>query len=669
MKKLKKITLFIVPIMLLFLVAGCGFKFTGETLKDGKVGVEYQDSIDYAFGTDKEIKYSLKEESNLPKGLRIEEGFIVGIPEEAVENFEFIIEANDGKTKKEALFTLTIKHGEIIFEDAIVDIIIDQKDSGTVNIAKGAVNIKYEIIEGGENLFEGITIREDGLIVGTYDRIRTSRPIKIKATANDVTEAIATIQIRAIYPYLTFQGEVLADARVGLNYAASVATIEETSVQATYKLDGESKLPEGLELNDNGTITGIPTNVGPGEPFKIVASAPNYSNSIAEFKIDVILNHTSTASSKIINFGKENETSILKPAYDGEIYVNQVGISGNAAALNNNVIKYSLASDSVLPDGLILYENGAIIGMTKARGSYTFSIIASADGCDDVIRTFSMTVQGSQIKYESQTLVLYRGEPANLDLATANTGDDTPIKYTMSDEHRNVLSEKWGLFFSEEGMLTGVPKLATKSMNFAVTAEAEGFTSTTVSFYINIKEPLTETNRFEAEYISLIGKHGTGYSGAPTEESMISYDTRAGNNYFVNYLHNDTVTLEFVIWAESATTDAKLSISLGSELGNITLTPNSFGVYTYDSDDINIGTKTKVNYTPFTVSGGNQEYNGFYKFNLGNISLVEGYNTIQVVIHSNTLKNGSTGGPGVDYIEIETTTKLMWHPAIYNLDL
>ena len=150
----------------------------------------------------------------------------------------------------------------------------------------------------------------------------------------------------------------------------------------------------------------------------------------------------------------------------------------------------------------------------------------------------------------------------------------------MSDEHRNVLSEKWGLFFSEEGILTGVPKLATKSMNFAVTAEAEGFTSTTVSFYINIKEPLTETNRFEAEYISLIGKHGTGYSGAPTEESMISYDTRAGNNYFVNYLHNDTVTLEFVIWAESATTDASLSISLGSELGNITLTPNSFGVYT-----------------------------------------------------------------------------------------
>ena len=31
-----------------------GFKFIRETLKDGKVGVEYQESIDYAFGTDKD---------------------------------------------------------------------------------------------------------------------------------------------------------------------------------------------------------------------------------------------------------------------------------------------------------------------------------------------------------------------------------------------------------------------------------------------------------------------------------------------------------------------------------------------------------------------------------------------------------------------------------------
>lgn len=668
MKNLKKYTLSFLMIMLLFTIVSCGFNFKGHTLVDGTVGVEYKQSIDYVTGTENEVEYSLKENSLLPQGLKLEDGSIVGIPEEAVKDFDFTVIAKVGKTKKEATFKINIHRGKIAFEDATVDIIVGKENSGTINIAKGAVNIKYEIIEGSENLFEGLSIREDGQIVGIYDRTRTSRPIKIKATAKDADEAIANIQIRAINPYLTYKGGVLADARVGLNYAASVATIEEKSVQATYKLHPESKLPVGLELKNDGTIVGIPTIVGPGETFKVIVSASDYSDSIAEFKIDVILNHVSSANSKIINFGKENSVVELTAAFDGEFYVNQNGIIGNAAALNNNAIKYTLMPGSKLPEGLVMYENGAIIGFTNDRNVHTFSVKASAEGCEDVIREFRIVVQGSKIKFESQNILMTRGENTNISIATATTGDNSVITYSMTEDAKKQLLDTWGLTLSEDGIITGIPKKSVKSMNFAVTVSAEGYSSTTASIFVNIQEPLTQANRFEAEYTSLIGKNGTGYSGAPTEENMITYDASAGNGHFVNYLHNDTITLEFIIWAETATSNAKLYVSLGSELGNITLNPNSFGIYVYDSADINTGNKTKIDYSPITVTGGNQVYNGFYKLSIGNISLVEGYNTIQLCVHSNTLKNGSTGGPGIDYIEIETSTKLMWHPSLYNLN-
>ncbi|MGI6787392.1 MAG: putative Ig domain-containing protein [Acholeplasmataceae bacterium] len=669
MNKLKKIFIFLVTTGLFFLLAGCSnFSYAGEQLKNGVVGVEYNETIDYASGTDNEITYTLKENSTLPKGLQIESGSVVGIPEEAVTNHEFVVVASAGKSKKEAKFKITINRGQIVFNDAIVDIIIGKENSGTVNIATGAKNIKYEIIEGEDNLFDGISIAEDGTILGVYDRVRTSRVIVIKASADDVESATAQIQIRAIYEYLDYSDTTLVDARVGLNYAASVALIKNEGVVATYSLIEGSKLPEGLTLNQDGTITGIPTEVGPAVPFKVMASAPNFSNTIAEFKIDVILNHVSVAQSKIINFGKESEPTTLSAAYDGQFYVNQRGVQGGAFALNNNALKFTLVEgEGELPPGLVLYENGAIIGLPTVRGNYEFSVKASATGTTDVVRKFIIKVQGTRIRYDSQTLLLTRGEPVNINIGTADAGAGTVITYTMAEADKESLLNNWGLSVSEAGVLTGTPTKSHKIMNFQVTANAEGFTSTTAAIFVRIQEPLTEAKKFEAEYINLIGKSGTGYSGAPTEEAMITGEPIASNGYFINYLHNHDITLEFVIWSDQAVSDAVLYVGLGSELGNITLRPNEIGIYTYDSDNIKTGKKTQIQYTPFTVEGGNGNYPSFNRYKIGNISLVEGYNVIQIVIHPNTYKQGATGGPGLDFIEIETSATLKWHPCLYNI--
>ena len=145
-------------------------------------------------------------------------------------------------------------------------------------------------------------------------------------------------------------------------------------------------------------------------------------------------------------------------------------------------------------------------------------------------------------------------------------------------------------------------------MNFRVTAEADGFSPCTVTMYFRINEPLQapSNGRFEAEYVDLTGKSGTGYSASPTGESLIDTTlSQTSNGAFINYMHNDTITLEFVVYAEATVTNAPLYFALGSEMGAVQFTPSSLGIYTYVGKTTD-GAKTTVSYTSVRVDGGNR---------------------------------------------------------------
>ena len=131
-------------------------------------------------------------------------------------------------------------------------------------------------------------------------------------------------------------------------------------------------------------------------------------------------------------------------------------------------------------------------------------------------------------------------------------------------------------------------------------------------------------------------------------------------------MHNDTITLEFVIYAEEAVTNASLYIAAGSEMGTVTFTPSSLGIYTYVGRTAT-GSKTTVNYGSVSVSGG-KEYTTFNEYKFGAVSLVKGWNVIQIAVHTNTLRGGNIGGPGVDYIKVDTSVSLKWIPCTYNMN-
>ena len=576
-----------------------------------------------------------------------------------------------------------LQEGVITYENATCESIINVEDSGTVAtaVASNGAPITYAVKDATEleklnNAFgSAISIAPDGTIKGVYNAVKRIK-VKIIASAEKCQSVEAEITVSVVNKHLVYKGRQLADARQGVEYAASVAYVEDDA-DVTYALDKDTPLPDGLALDKSGKISGTPTKVGPGVPFKVTASAKGYSSTQAEFFIDVVINHHSDTPSRIVNFGAKEGDKLLETAYVGTQYVNQAGVAGNASALNDNNITYTLAEGSTLPDGIELCPNGALIGKATEMAEVTFTVIATADNCQPVTKTFTLTVIPKRIIFEATNGELTMGEAASFSIANAVAGEGVTITYTMTPEDAATLKNNYGLEVSSAGLVTGTPTKVVELMSFRVTANAEGYTSTEAVKYFRINEPLQApaNNKFEAEYIDVTGKSGTGYSASPTGKDMIDTSFEGlniSNGAFINYMHNDTITLEFVVYVENDLTNVPLYIQMSSEMGNVTLTPSGFGVYTYEGKDTS-GTKTTVNYGSVAVSGGDHAYTDFKEYKFGNVNLKKGWNVIQLAVHNNGYrgKDGDgkniTGGPGVDYIRLDTSTPVKWVPCTYNI--
>lgn len=162
----------------------------------------------------------------------------------------------------------------------------------------------------------------------------------------------------------------------------------------------------------------------------------------------------------------------------------------------------------------------------------------------------------------------------------------------------------------------------------------------------------------EAEYINLDGVQGAGISSDQGGVEMIYGDgTQAqkdlgwSNGYYVGYTYSTNLKLDFVFEADKDAV-ATIVLRLGSELGNITLDPDSFSVRLNG---------TEISYQSIYLENSSMETMKFFdKTVTAAAQLKAGANTLSLVVLANELKSGSTGGPTVDCVKIETGAKLTW---------
>ncbi len=173
-----------------------------------------------------------------------------------------------------------------------------------------------------------------------------------------------------------------------------------------------------------------------------------------------------------------------------------------------------------------------------------------------------------------------------------------------------------------------------------------------------------KTYVLEAEYIDLDNVQGAGISSDQGGVEMIygqgTEEEKAkgwSNGYYVGYTYSANLRLDFVFNADKEAS-AAIVLRLGSELGALSLDPTSFAVKLNDTD---------ISYQTMYVETSSMDEMKFYDKTVStNIKLKEGMNTLSLIVLPNAFKNGSTGGPTVDCVKLETAAEVTWEPKTDN---
>lgn len=158
---------------------------------------------------------------------------------------------------------------------------------GSVATAEaGDAEVTYALASGS-TLPAGLTLSGAGVISGTPTAAATSHTFTVTASAEGYDSANVQFTITiAEQASITYTASALPDARVDTAYSGSVAGAT-GATGITYALKSGSELPAGLELGDDGAITGTPTEAVSGHTFTVVASSGALSAE-ATFTINVV---------------------------------------------------------------------------------------------------------------------------------------------------------------------------------------------------------------------------------------------------------------------------------------------------------------------------------------------------------------------------------------------
>lgn len=636
---------------------GGSISYSGKTLEEGQVGVQYDQSVATATAEGAMITYALEAGDTLPDGLTLSSGKVTGIPTEAVNAHTFTVVASaEGYSSISADFSITIKAGELVYADSEVKVEINKESTATIATATGASNITYTLKQGSV-LPEGLTLNADGTISGMATELNEGVQVTVVASASGLASVEAEITVKVVNPILTFEGATAATGRAGEFYTYVVAVTD--TVKATYKLKEGSELPAGLSLTQDGLIMGTPEGTANAVKFTVVASANNYESAEAVFTISIRRANDVSEMQSSVTAG---ETPTFVTGYEEAIYLSNAPF--NAEAGNGNVVTYTLKDGSTIPAGLTLYANGTVYGTPEKKGTYTFTVVASASACTSVEIKCSIKIEAKKIVYDSEVVTpATKGVAYSYSVAKAVTSDGTPVTYSVG---KRALPD--GLTLSANGMVTGTPTNYANKHYFSVIASAEGYTSKEATFSITIMDEVQELKDgiLEAEYTNMDGYIGAGWSGGTQGTGMLQESPLASNGWYIGWTHIAQV-YSFTFNASEAST-AKLSIRLGSELGAVTLDQSIF-VIKVNGVEVNYGSLTLP--ASDTSSGATAAVGAFQLYELGkNVALVEGENVITVEVKDNKLLmqgTGRTGGPSIDCFKIESTATLTYQPYSFNI--
>ncbi|MBE7088485.1 MAG: hypothetical protein E7370_03070 [Clostridiales bacterium] len=210
--------------------------------------------------------------------------------------------------------------------------------------------------------------------------------------------------------------------------------------------------------------------------------------------------------------------------------------------------------------------------------------------------------------------------------------------------------------------------------------------SKSISYFAHWEKDLVQTDVFEAEFCYYDSKVlYPGYSGGLYGAAVVQHETLEGmstpstdevntvhpdrHGHYVTYLFSPGITVEFKVYSSQAVSGATLIANLGSELP-FPLMLTTTGEHGYDIQ-VN-GESLTYNITvPGTGSADISAKTGFAEYTIGNINLVEGWNSIKLITNNSTNCGGTRAScaPIIDCIKIKNygDATLSYSPIYDNL--
>lgn len=229
--------------------------------------------------------------------------------------------------------------------------------AATVQASGGTPPYSFQVGVGTGSLPPGLSMTLAGAISGTPTSEGFFRfNIFVTDAANATSSAEFLISVSPPY-----SSEPLPGAVVGQPYNASVLR---TAITVPYPVTLQSgAIPAGLQLNENGSITGTPTAAP--STYNFVVRSTVTPTSVAIRSITVTSNPTTGVNAPDIVGGQ------LADGRRGVVYAYQFQASGGVPPY-----RFSLAQGA-LPPGVGLQDSGSLSGVPGVVGTYQFRVRAT----------------------------------------------------------------------------------------------------------------------------------------------------------------------------------------------------------------------------------------------------------------------------------------------------
>ncbi|MBI1761758.1 MAG: putative Ig domain-containing protein, partial [Acidobacteria bacterium] len=355
-------------------------------------------------------------------------------------------------------------------------------DNGTFTIGSVSVTPNNGGLGVLLNQSNGVVTVLNALLIGNYT-------VTVPITDNCGATTNAQFTVTVVCPAITVNPATLPSATINVAYPQTI-TASPAGGNYTFAVTS-GLLPAGLTLNANGSFSGAPAQGGTFN-FRVTATGFGGCTGFRDYTL-VVLCPTITLSPASLPGGT------VGTAYSQTVSASPAG-------------SYSYAvSAGALPTGLTLNAaTGAITGTPSASGSFSFTITASAGGCNGS-NTYTVTIA-------CPTITLGALANGQAGVAYSQTVSVSPAgSYTFAIITGNLPS---GLSLNTTtGVISGLPTV-TGTYTFTLRAQTAGGCSGTQSYALVLSCPAVTVSPASLPN----GTVGTAYS-----QSLSA--SPAGGNY------------------------------------------------------------------------------------------------------------------------------------------